>query len=138
VIALGALAALAGTVPAGAGPQKPEPKPPKLTLLTETEAGALRREAIKVGVESRRGKRASVEAQLVIDGYPEDYPFHLGPEHERLKRGEATVRFKLSARQREVLDFAITSCHGATIDLTATVNGRTGRLFASLKTPPDC
>lgn len=98
----------------------------------------LRREAIKVGVKSRRGDRVGVEGQFVVDGYPDDFPFHIGPEHKRLKGGEATVKFKLSARQREVLDFAIKSCRGATLALTGTVNGRKGRLNASLKMPADC
>ena len=86
-----------------------------MTLLTATEEGALRRKAIKVEVDSSRGAEARVKATFVVDGYPEDFTFRLGPETGKLRDGEATVRLPLSPRQREVLDFAIKSCRGATL-----------------------
>jgi hypothetical protein len=137
-VALIAVGALVAITPAAAAPQKPKPKPPRITLLTTTEQGALRREAIKLMVESRRGDEVGVQAQFVIDGYPDDFPFRLGPEHKRLKRGEANVRFDLSPRQLEVLDFAIKSCRGATLAITAKVNGRTGSLSTGLRQPSGC
>jgi hypothetical protein len=121
-----------------AKPPQPEPKPPTITLLTGTEQGALRRESIKVGVHSRRGSEVRVQAQFVIDGYPEDFPFRLGPETARLRGGDATVRFKLSPRMREVLDFAIKSCRGATLAIEATVGKRVGHLNTGLRRPREC
>jgi hypothetical protein len=37
-----------------------------------------------------------------------------------------------------VLDFAIKSCHGATLAISATVMNRTGQASASLEMPSDC
>lgn len=107
-------------------------------MLTGTEQGALRREAIKIEVDSRRGEEARAKANFVVDGYPEDFFFRLGPETEKLRNGEATIRFGLSPRKREVLDFAIKSCRGASLDLTATAAKRTGHLGAQLRLPKDC
>jgi len=138
IAALAALFALSlGASGGAAKPPKPKPRP-KLTLLTTTEQGVLRRDAIKVRVESKRGVRATVEGQFVVDGFPDDFPFHVGPKHRRLRNGETTVRFDLSQRQREVLDFAIKSCHGASVTLTAKVDGRGGRLSEELRMPADC
>jgi hypothetical protein len=138
IAALAALFALALTAGGGAAkPPKPKPRP-KLTLLTTTEEGALSREAIRIRVESRRGERATVEGTFVVDGFPDDFPFQLGPKRGRLRKGEATVRFDLSQRQREVLDFAIKSCHGASVALVAKVGERKGRLSEDLRMPVDC
>jgi hypothetical protein len=132
-IAVGLLAA-----GADAKPPKPKPKPPELTLLTETEQGALRREAIKLAVESRRGSETRVTARFVVDGYPEDFPFRLGPETRKLKDDRAIVNLGLSPRMREVLDFAIKSCRGATLAIEAKVGRRTGHLDAGLRRPREC
>jgi hypothetical protein len=119
-------------------PHHPKPPKPKLELLTATEQGALRREEIKVAVRSKRGEQARVQARFVVDGFPDDYIFRLGPDSAKLKGGDGVAHLGLSQRQREVLDFAIKSCHGATLAITATVNGRTGHANASLKMPSDC
>lgn len=118
---------------------KPPPKPkPKLELLTETQESALRKRAIKVEVESRRGKEVRAEATFVVDGFPEDFVFKLGPDREKLRGDDATIRFPLSARKREVLDFAIKSCRGATVDVRAEVGRGDARLDRSLAQPAEC
>ena len=48
------------------------------------------------------------------------------------------MRLRLSPRKREVLDFAIKSCRGASLDVEATAAKRTGRLSAELAMPSDC
>jgi hypothetical protein len=129
-------------VPAGAAiaapKPPPKPPPPELTLRTGTEKGALRRGEIKVAVEAKRAKNVTVTAVFTVDGYPSDYVFDLGPERASIRDGDAQIRFRLSARQKEVLDFAIKSCHGATLDVKAKTEKRTGRLHGSLKMPRDC
>ena len=137
-----ALAAIAGVsviaVDASAKPDhKPKPKP-KLTLLTTSEEAALSKRAIKVAVESKAGEKVRVQARFVVDGFPEDFVFRLGPESKKLRDRQATVKLKLSPRKREVLDFAIKSCRGASVDLEATAAKRTGRLSAQLQLPDDC
>jgi hypothetical protein len=135
--ALAALAALALTAgPASSKP--PKPKPPTVALLTGTEQGVLRRGGIKVEVTTRRGAEARVEAGFVVDGFPEDYAFRLGPERAKLENNRATVRFKLSPRMKEVLDFAIKSCRGASLSIEARVGERVGRLSAGLRRPREC
>jgi hypothetical protein len=106
--------------------------------LTATEQGALRREEIKVAVRSKRGEQARVQARFVVDGFPDDYIFRLGPDSAKLKGGDGVAHLGLSQRQREVLDFAIKSCHGATLAVTATVGKGTGHLNGTLKMPADC
>jgi hypothetical protein len=141
LVALLAVAALALTSAAAAKPPKPHhPKPPKpkLELLTDTEQGALRREEIKVAVRSKRGEEARVQAQFVVDGFPDDFIFRLGPDSTKLKNDDGVAHLGLSPRQREVLDFAIKSCHGATLAIKATVGKGTGHLNASLAMPADC
>jgi hypothetical protein len=135
-----ALAATALGATAAAKPPNPHhPKPkPKLELLTGTEQGALRREEIKVGVTSRRGEEARVVARFVVDGYPDDFVFRLGPESTKLRENDGVAHLGLSQRQLEVLDFAIKSCHGATLAITAEVGKGTGHLNASLAMPADC
>jgi hypothetical protein len=130
---------LVGAAASEAKPDKP-PKPPKpkLDLLTATEQGALRREEIKVGVTSRRGEEARVVARFVVDGFPDDFVFRLGPESTKLRDNDGVAHLELSQRQLEVLDFAVKSCHGATLAITAEVGKGTGHLNASLKTPTEC
>ena len=98
----------------------------------------LRKEAIKVGVESKGGEKVRVEARFVVDGFPDDFVFRLGPEAKKLRDRQATVKLGLSPRQLEVLDFAIKSCRGASLDLEGTAAKRTGRLSAQLQLPDDC
>jgi hypothetical protein len=131
---------LAVAATAAAKPDEPKPKPPKpkLALITQTEPDALRREALKIGVKSRAGRKVRVEATFVVDGFPDDYVFHLGPVGKRLREKRAKVRLPLSQRQREVLDFAIKSCRGATVDAKGTAAKRTGRLSAGLQLSRDC
>ncbi len=131
------LGGLAGVAAAKPDPPKPKPKP-KLTLLTQTEEKVLRKEAIKVGVESKGGEKVRVEARFVVDGFPDDFVFRLGPEAKKLRDRQATVKLGLSPRQLEVLDFAIKSCRGASLDLEGTAAKRTGRLSAQLQLPDDC
>jgi len=116
-----------------------KPPPPKVELLTGTEQGVLRREEVKVGVKSKRGDEARVQARFVVDGYPDDFTFRLGPVSAKLGNdGEGVAKLGLSPRQKEVLDFAIKSCHGATLAISATVNNRTGHTSGSLQMPSDC
>ena len=136
VVALLALVAASGVA---SSKPKPPPKPkPKLELLTETEEEALRKRAIKVGVDSRRGRKVRATGTLVVDGYPDDFVFKLGPDGDRLRNDEATLRFSLSARKREVLDFAIKSCRGAAVAVRAEVGRGSGTLEAGLKRPAEC
>jgi hypothetical protein len=126
---------------AGGAPPKPKPKPPpkpKLELLTRNQEGALRREAIRVSAHSRRGAEVRVKATLFVDGYPDDYYFRLGPETRKLKGDDATVSLDLSARKREVLDFAAQTCRPASVSVSAKVGKRTGTLSDNLRKPADC
>ena len=95
IIAAGLLS-LALTGPGMAEKPEPKPKPkPKLELLTETQEAVLRKEAVKVEVQSKRGDEARVKARLVVDGFPDDYSFRLGPESRRLRdrgQGEAQAQ----------------------------------------------
>ena len=138
LIAVGVLALTAGAVDAKPKPHKP-PKPhPKLTLLTATEEGVLRREEIKVRVDTDRGSKARVTNHFVVDGYPSDYPFDLVPQTKKLRDKTGVVHFKLSSRQLEVLDFAIKTCRGATVYLNVEVGRGTGSLTQPLAIPSDC
>ena len=129
-------------MPAGSAIAKPKPPPkpppPELTLRTGTEQGALRRGEIKIAVEAKRAKKVTVTAVFTVDGYPEDYVFNLGPQRQSVRDGDAQIKFGLSPRQKEVLDFAIKSCHGASLAITAKTEKRTGTLNAGLKMPGDC
>jgi hypothetical protein len=137
LIALAALLATAASVAAAKPDHKPKPKP-KLTLLTLTQEAALERQAIKVGVKSKAGEKVRVKPRFVVDGFPDDFVFRLGPVGKRLRDHEANANLKLSPRQREVLDFAMKTCRGASLDLKATAAKRTGRLSAQLQLPADC
>ena len=95
------LGGLAGV--AAAKPDQPKPKPkPKLTLLTQTEEEVFRKEAIKVGVESKGGEKVRVEARFVVDGFPEDFVFRLGPDGQEASRprghGESSTSARASSR----------------------------------------
>ena len=116
----------------------PAPPPPELTLRTGTEQGVLRRGEIKILVEAKRAKKVTVTGVFTVDGYPSDYVFNLGPERQSIRDGDAQIRFELSPRQKEVLDFAIKSCRGASVAMTAKTGKRTGTLGAGLKMPRDC
>jgi len=130
-----AFGAVAGAEP-GDGPPKP-PKP-KLELLTETQQAALRREAIKLSVASKRGKQGRVEATLVVGGFPSDYNLKLGADTGRLRDGEAELRLALSARQREVLAFGAQACEPATLHAQARAGGRGVELSHGLRRPQRC
>ena len=133
-VALGASAAfvVASAGPgAAAKPDKPKPRP-KLALLTETQQEALRKHAVKVEVRSKRGDEVRAKATLVVEGFPEDYSFRLGPESKQLRDQRAKVRLELSARQREVLAFAAQACDEATLDIEARAANRTGTLEEKL------
>lgn len=130
------LAGSAITLAPAAKPSDEKPRP-KLDLLTETQEAVLRSEAVKIEVRSKRGFEVRGEAALVVDGYPEDYSFRLGPESRRLRNDEARVRLDLSARQQEVLAFAQQACDEATLDARAKAGRKTGRLTATLRSK-DC
>jgi hypothetical protein len=144
LIAGGALAlALALTIAAGVVDAKPKPhKPPKphprLTVMTGTEQGVLRREEIKVRIDTNRGSAARVTNHFVVEGYPSDYPFDLTPQTKKFRDHTTVVHFPLSARQREVLDFAIKTCRGATVNLGVTVGRGSGTLSQLLQIPRNC
>jgi hypothetical protein len=135
---LGAAAALAVAAGAPAKPDEPKPQPkPKLELLTASQQEALAKRAIKVAVSSKRGDEVRAEATLVVDGFPDDFTFKLGPESKPLKRRQAKLRFPLSARKREVLEFAAQACDKATVAVEARAARRTGTLDATLRSE-DC
>jgi hypothetical protein len=135
IAAAAALTALGADAPAK---PKPPPPNPKITLLTGTEQGVLRRESIKVEVRSARGRETKVVINAVVDGYPEDYPFRLGPEKRKLKGNDTTLRFKLSPRQLELLDFAIKSCRGTSLAIHAEVGRGSSTLSTGLRRPREC
>ena len=133
-----AVLALGATAAAKPPDKPPKPPKPKVTILTGNEEGALRHEAIKVSVVAKRAKQVRVKAQLVVDGYPDDFSFRLGPVEAKLRDREARVRFGLSPRQREVLDFAAQTCRGATVSVAAKTGKRTGAASTALAVPGDC
>jgi hypothetical protein len=129
-----AVAVLALAAGARAKPDEPPPQPkPKLELLTASQQEALDQRAIRVAVSSKRGKTVRADATLVVEGFPADYTFKLGPESERLKRRQAKLRFPLSARKREVLEFAAQACDNATVDVEARAARKTGTLEGTLR-----
>jgi hypothetical protein len=75
---------------------------------------------------------------MVVDGYPEDYPFRLGPDTRKLKGNLAKHRFKLSPRMSEVLDFAIKTCRGTTLAIRTEVGRGSATLNTSLRMPREC
>jgi hypothetical protein len=106
--------------------------------LTGTEQGALRRKEIKVRVDTDRGSKARVTNHFVVDGYPSDYPFDLTPQTKKLRDKSGVFHFGLSARQLEVLDFAVKTCRGATVYLNVEVGRGTGALTQPLQIPSEC
>ena len=139
ILALGGLLIAAATAVAGPGDDEPpKPKPPQLELLTRSQAAALRQGRIKFSVESEQGRRVRVEAELVVEGVPEDFHFNLKPQRKRLRRGEAKVSMKLSQRQREVLAFGEQACMGATVNAQAKVAKRVDTIHEPLKKSSDC
>lgn len=135
---LGSAAALAIAAGALAKPDEPKPQPkPKLELLTASQQEALNKRAIKVAVSSKRGKKVRAEGTLVVGGFPADYTFKLGPESKPLKRRQAKLRFPLSARKHEVLEFAAQACDKATVEVEARAARKTGSLDATLRSE-DC
>jgi hypothetical protein len=134
---LGAAAALAIAAGALAKPDEPKPPPkPKLELLTASQQEALATRSIKVAVSSKRGRQVRGEATLLVDLFP-PHTLKLGPESKRLKRDKAKLRFPLSARKREVLEFAAQACDTATLAVEARAAGQTGTLDAILR-PEGC
>jgi hypothetical protein len=131
---LGAVAALVIAAGAFAKPDDPQPQPkPKLEMVTASQQQALDERAITVAVSSKRGKKVRADATLVVEGFPADYTFKLGPESKPLKRRQAKLRFPLSARKREVLEFAAQACDKATVEVEARAARKTGRLEATLR-----
>jgi hypothetical protein len=106
--------------------------------MSGTEAGVLRREEIKVRVDTDRGSSAKVTNHFVVEGYPSDFPFNLRTQTARFHEKTAVVKFPLSQRQLEVLDFAIKSCRGATVSMNVTVGRGSGSLTQGLQLPTDC
>ena len=109
---LGAAAALAIAAGALAKPDEPKPPPkPKLELLTASQQEALATRSIKVAVSSKRGRQVRGEATLVVDGFPDDLHVQARPGVQAAEaRYQAKLRFPLSARKREVLEFAAQAC----------------------------
>ena len=130
--------AVAGAMGANAKPNKPPKPKPSLTLLTGTEEGVLRRGQIKVRVDTNRGSAARVTNHVVVDGYPSDFPFNVPAEKKRFKDRTAVVKFNLSPRMEEVLDFAIKTCRGATVSLGVKVGRGSASLSQALALPRDC
>jgi hypothetical protein len=138
-VALAATLAIAagGVTDAKPKPRKPKPKP-RLELLTPNQLGAVRRGAIKIEIRSKRGAEARLRGTLFVDGFPDDFYFRLGPRTGPLKGKEAIVSLPLSARKREVLDFAAQTCRPAGVDATVKVGRGRASLSERLKKPPDC
>ena len=135
--------ATAGLLAAGAqaAPDKPPdpPKPkPKLELLTGGQEAALRQKRIKVGVVSEHGSRVRVEAELVVEGIPDDFSFALKRQRKPLRGGEATVSFRLSQRQREVLAFGAQACMRADVNVQGKVGSRVKTIHEQLAKPAGC
>ena len=127
------------TAGATAKPDRKPPKPkPELELLTRNQEGALQHKAIKASVRSRRGREARVKGTLFVDGFPDDYYFRLEPRTKRLKGNDAAFSFPLSARKREVLDFAAQTCRPASVTLSVRVGRGSDSLSERLKKPGDC
>ncbi len=107
-------------------------------MLTGTEQGVLRRKEITVRIDTDRGSSAKVTNHFVVEGYPSDFPFNLRTQRAKFHRKRAVVKFPLSQRQLEVLDFAIKTCRGATVNMNVTAGRGAGSLTQSLQLPADC
>lgn len=119
-------------------PPKPEPKPPKVELLTKSQEAALRQRRIKIAVTSRKGRRARLEAELVVEGIPEDFYFSFPQQRKRLRGDEAKFTFKLGRRQREVLAFGEQACMRADVNAQAKVADRAETIHEQLEKSADC
>jgi hypothetical protein len=127
------------TATAVAKPHKPpKPKPPEVELLTKSQDAALRQQRIKIGIESKQGKKVRVEAELVVEGIPEDFHFSFAPQRKRLRHHQAKVRYKLSRRQREVLAFGEQACMRADVNAQAKVGKRVTTIHEQLAKSPEC
>ncbi len=133
-----ALAAVIAPAALAKPEQPPKPKPPELALLTETQEAALRQGKIKLGVESKDGRRVRVHAELVIEGIPDDFHFGFSPERKRLRDHEAKVSFELNRRQREVLAFAEQACMRADVNAQGKVGSRVDTIHEQLEKPAEC
>ena len=119
---LGASAALAIAAGAFAKPDEPKPPPkPKLELRTASQQEALATRAIKVAVRSQaRPTRCAARRPWSSTAFPRTYTFKLGPESKPLQAtARRSSRSELSARQREVLEFAAQACDKATLAVEA-------------------
>jgi hypothetical protein len=119
-------------------PPKPKPKPPELELLTDSQQAALRQNRVKFLVESKKGRRTKVIAELIVEGIPEDYHFNLKPQRKKLHDNEAKIKIKLSQRQREVLAFGEQACMAADVNAQAKVGKRKRTIHDSLRKSPGC
>jgi hypothetical protein len=109
-----------------------------VTVLTTTEIGALENRSIKVQIGAKKAKRATASGTLLIDGYPDDFSFKLGAKTVNVKNGTGKARWGLSARKREVLDFAIKSCRPASVTVKAEARGRSRTVTQDLALPGGC
>lgn len=132
------LALAASPIATGAAPKPPKPPKPKLELLTKRQQAALRRGAIVVRVESKRGESARVRATLIVEGYPDPYTLRLGPDEKRLRGDDADVRLRLSRRQRDVLAFGVQACWRARVEVAARAGKQTAKLSKRLRRPRRC
>jgi len=128
---------VAGTL-ASAAVAGAESAKPRLELLTGSQREVLRKERVKLAISSKRGERARVEATLVVGGYPSDYVLKLGRDSARLRKGEARLALKLSARHREVLAFGAQACEPATLHADVRAGGRRIRSSEPLRRPRPC
>jgi hypothetical protein len=132
--------ALAGAAAAKPGDDHKPPKPPKPTVavLTTTELGALENRSIKAQIGAKKTNTATASGTLLIDGFPDDFSFKLAAKRVNVKNGTGKARWGLSARKREVLDFAIKSCRPASVTVKAEARGRSRTVSADLAVPSDC
>jgi hypothetical protein len=140
-LALATAALLAAAPPALAKPDdppQPKPKPPQLELLTRSQEAALRQRRIKIAVTSQQGRRARLEAELVVEGIPEDFYFSFPQQRKRLRGHEAKFVFKLGRRQREVLAFGEQACMRADVNAQAKVADRVETIHEHLDKSAAC
>lgn len=139
VLALTLLLAAATTGAAKPGDDKPpKPKPPQVELLTRSQEAALRQGRIKVEVESEQGRRTRVEAELVVEGIPDDFHLPFPAQRKRLQSGAAKVTFRLNRRQEEVLAFGEQACMRADVNAQAKVGKRASTIHEQLAKPAGC
>ena len=95
-------------------PKPPKPKPPEVDPADRHRAGvaAQRRDQGRGRGEARR-QDARVEAGSSSTAFPRTSSSTSARSARKLATTTRQVRFELSPRQKEVLDFAIKSCRGA-------------------------